>query len=62
MQLKPEQVAKFKLIHKGSDFDKYTDEQISEIANGVANYFLALFKIHRRTQVKTVDDESLPSG
>jgi uncharacterized protein YdcH (DUF465 family) len=49
MELKPEQVKQFKELHKDCDgFEKYSEDQIREIANGVANYYLTLFKIHNR--------------
>jgi len=49
MQLKPDQIKKFKKLHKGmKGFEKYTEDQVVEIANGVANYYLTLFKIHQR--------------
>jgi hypothetical protein len=49
MELKPEQINKFKEINRGNpDFENYTEEQKTIIANGVANYFLTLFKIHQR--------------
>jgi len=51
MQLKPEQIKKFIEIHKDfPDFQNYSEEQMIEIANGVANYYLTLFKIHQRIQ------------
>ena len=49
MELTPAQIEKFKEIHKGmANFKNYSEEQIKEIANGVANYYLTLFKIHQR--------------
>ncbi len=49
MELKPEQIERFKEIHKDCEgFERYTEEQIKEIANGVANYYLTLFSIHQR--------------
>ena len=49
MQLKPEQIKRFKELHKGVEgFDCFSDDQIEEIANGVANFYLTLFKIHQR--------------
>ena len=49
MILKPEQIQKFKELHKDIEgFEKYSDDQIVGIANGVANYYLTLFKIDQR--------------
>jgi hypothetical protein len=49
MQLKTEQIQKFKELHKDVEgFEKYSEGQITEIANGVANYYLTLFNIHQR--------------
>lgn len=49
MELKQEQINKFKELHKGcAGFEGYSEEEVAEIANGVANYYLALFKVHQR--------------
>jgi hypothetical protein len=49
MELTPEQIRRFVEIHKDCvDFENYSEKQITEIANGVANYYLTLFKIHQR--------------
>ena len=49
MELKQEQIDKFIELHKDfEDFKKYSDAEIREIANGVANYYLTLFKIQQR--------------
>jgi hypothetical protein len=49
MQLNPELIEKFKKIHKGiKGFEKYSEDQVVEITNGVANYYLTLFKIDQR--------------
>lgn len=49
MNLKPEQIEKFKELHKDfPEFANYTEDQVIEIANGVANYYLTLYKIHKR--------------
>jgi len=46
MELKPEQIGKFKELHKDfPEFANYTEDQVREIANGVANY-----KIHQRIE------------
>lgn len=53
MELKPEQIEKFKELHKDfEDFKKYSDAEIREIANGVANYYLTLYNIHQRINTK----------
>jgi len=47
--LSKNQVERFKEIHtKDGGLGNYTEEQIREIANGVANYYLTLFKIYQR--------------
>ena len=64
MELKQEQVEKFKEIHKDHvDFENYSEKEVVEIANGVANYYLTLFKIYQRIKksVKNVDYH-VPSG
>lgn len=49
MDLQKEQIEQFKEIHKDfEDFKNYSEEEISGIANGVANYYLTLFKIYQR--------------
>lgn len=49
MTLKPEQFNKFIELHKDyKDFMCYSDDQKVEIANGIANYYLILFKIQQR--------------
>jgi len=49
MILKPEQVNKFIELHKGcAGFESYSEDQMREIANGVANYYLNLFNIQQR--------------
>jgi len=49
MELKLEQINKFKEINKDNpNFENYTEEQKVEIANGIASYYLILFKIHQR--------------
>jgi hypothetical protein len=49
MELKQEQIEKFKELHKDfPDFAKYSEDEVKEIANGVANYYLTLYKIHQR--------------
>ena len=49
MELNQEQIDKFIEIHKDfPDFKNLSEEQVKEIANGVANYYLTLFKIQQR--------------
>ncbi len=55
MELRQEQINKFKEIHKDHvDFGNYSEQEVAEIANGVANYFLTLFKIHQRLSKRKV--------
>ena len=57
MELKPEQINKFIELHKSlPGFEYLSEEQIREIANKVANYYLTLFKIHQRIKK---DNENL---
>jgi hypothetical protein len=49
MELKLEQIKKFIELHKDCpDFKNYSEDQVREIANGVANYYLNLYKIYQR--------------
>jgi hypothetical protein len=49
MQLNSKQIEKFKELYKGiEEFEKYTENQVVEIANGVANYYLKLYEIKVR--------------
>lgn len=49
MELTPEQIAKFIEINNGlPGFEKYSEAEIKEVANGVANYYLTLFRIYTR--------------
>ena len=58
MILKSEQINKFKELHKDcAGFEVYSEDQIAEIANGVANYYLTLFKIHQRIKKEVVTNE-----
>lgn len=51
MKLNPKQIQEFKELHKDyPDFSKYSEDEIGEIANGVANYYLTLFKIQQRAE------------
>lgn len=53
MQLTKEQVQSFVEINKGiPEFDKCSEEEKIEIANGVANYYLTLFKIYHTLEKK----------
>ena len=57
MELKPEQIQKFIELNEGlAGFENFTEGQVKEIANGVANYYLTLFKIHQRVKK---DNENL---
>ena len=49
MQLKPEQIKRFKELHEGmKGFESFSDDHIEEIAHGIAKYYLILFKIQQR--------------
>lgn len=49
MELKPEQIKEFIELQKDlANFEDYSEDQLKEIANGVANYYLHLFKVHQR--------------
>lgn len=51
MELTQEQIKRFIEIHKGyPEFEKFSETEIREIANGVGNYYLTLFKIYRRSE------------
>lgn len=59
MELKPEQIKQFVELHKNiPGFEKYSESEVREIANGVANYYLSLFKIYQRLakEVKEIYD------
>ena len=62
MELKLEQIKKFAELHKDCEgFENYSEEQISKIANGVANYYLTLFRIQQRI-TKENKGIPIPSG
>jgi len=62
MELKQEQIDKFKDIHRDYiDFENYSEKEVAEIANGVANYYLTLFNIHQRIR-KENKVISMPTG
>jgi len=49
MEIKPERIQEFIEISKDIiDLKKYSEKEQREIANGVANYYLTLFKIYQR--------------
>lgn len=49
MQLTKEQIERFIKLHEGLEgFDEYSYEEVEEIANGVANYYLTLYKMYQR--------------
>jgi len=59
MGLKQEQIEKFKELHKDIvGFEKYSETQIVEIANGVANYYLSLFKIQQNNKKRKIENKS----
>ncbi len=60
MELRQEQINKFKEIHKDHvDFENYSEQEVAEIANGVANYYLTLFGIYQR--LKKEEKNTLPA-
>jgi len=60
MKLKPEQIKKFFEIHKDCEgFNHYSEEELSDIANGVANYYINLFKIHQNNRKKPYKSSSI---
>jgi hypothetical protein len=67
MELKPEQIEKFRQLHSdipGSE-ERYSEEQVVQIANGVANYYLTLFNIHKRIskdRKAPITLEDIPDG
>jgi len=61
MELKPEQIQKFIELHRDfPEFKNYSDAEIREIANGVANYYLTLFKIHQRLKSADKNFSAIP--
>lgn len=53
MELKQVQIDKFIELHRDlADFESYSEDQKRAIANSIANYYLALFKIHQKRKEK----------
>jgi hypothetical protein len=48
MQLTPSQIKHFKDLHRDHELDEYTEDEIREIANGVANIYLTLYRAYQR--------------
>ncbi len=48
MQLSPEQIKKFKELHQNHELDAYTEDEIREIANGVVNIYLTLYRSYQK--------------
>ena len=49
MELSEEQIEKFKKIHEPlGGLKEYSEEQIREIANEVANFYYTLWEINKR--------------
>ncbi len=49
MELSDSHIEEFKKLHqKYGGLNNYSEEQIGEIANGLANYYLTLFEIYQR--------------
>ena len=58
MELAPEQIKRFVMLHENGELDGYTEGEIREIANGAAQIYLTLLKISRRIESdKTTDGE-----
>lgn len=63
MELKPEQIQKFIELHKDvAGFESFSEDQIREVANGVANYYLTLFRIHQRLENEGKGLSTVPDG
>lgn len=63
MELTPELIEEFKELHKDyPDFAEYSEDEVVKIANGVANYYLTLFKIYQRIQKEDGGIGSPPGG
>ena len=61
MKLKPEQINQFIEVHKDFvGFDGYSEEEISVIANGVANYYVSLYEIYQKNLKKSKETDNLP--
>lgn len=56
MELTKEQIDRFVEINKGlPGFEKYSQTEIWEIANGVANYYLTLVSIY--TELSSLEEQ-----
>jgi len=56
MQLSPEQIQKFKDIHERyGGLGEYDDEQVRQIASGVANYYLRVFDIYQSIKKQEIN-------
>ena len=56
MELTPEQIEKFKKIHeKYGGLKDYSSEDIKQIANGVANFYLLFFEIFKKSKDKNLE-------
>lgn len=59
MELTEKQIEEFKKVHeKYGGVGNYTEAEIKEIANGVANYYWTLFKIYERVKKEGGSDSS----
>ena len=45
MELSREQIKRFKDLHKNHELDEYTEEEIRDIAQGVVNIYLTLYRV-----------------
>jgi hypothetical protein len=48
MQLSPEQIKRFKDLHQNHELDGYTEEEIRDIAHGVGDIYLTLYRVCQR--------------
>ena len=60
MQLRPDQIKEFKELHQNHELDCYTDDEIIEIANGVVNIYLTLYREVRRRHPKEEGNSAVP--
>lgn len=59
MQLKKEQIERFIQLHDGIEgFEKFSYEEIEEIANGIANFYLTLYTMHQRQQADEIQSSA----
>ncbi|OGN07456.1 MAG: hypothetical protein A2669_01930 [Candidatus Yanofskybacteria bacterium RIFCSPHIGHO2_01_FULL_48_25b] len=62
MELKQEQIEKFKSLHQSGELDGLTEGQIRNIAGGVVRLFLALKSIKDRLDKAKNDDSRIDNN